>query len=96
MNLDGPPWEIPEYYLQNSPVMSLNNVVTPLLLLHGTADKAVPIQQAEEIYAGLSRLGKIASLVRYHGEDHSPLEWSEENKRDYRERITAWFDRFLK
>ena len=66
---------------------------TPLLLLCGTEDDL--ISQAEEMYGGLLRLGKVATLVRYHGEGHMPNLWSDENYADYWTRILDWFDRYL-
>jgi dipeptidyl aminopeptidase/acylaminoacyl peptidase len=88
-------WEDPQKYIENSPVFRLDRVETPLLLVHGTADAACPVTQAEEMYAGLLRLGKVAALARYEGEGHDPDEWSAENHADFRTRVIRWFDRFL-
>jgi len=47
------------------------------------------------MYAGLLRLGKPATLVRYHGEGHNPTQWSAENYQDYRGRIVKWFNQHI-
>ena len=88
-------WDDPQKYIENSPVFHLDRVRTPLLLLHGTADRGIPISQSEETYAGLLRLGKTATLVRYHGEGRDPREWSSENREDYFVRTVEWFGRYL-
>lgn len=87
-------WDDPALYLENAPILRLNHVQTPLLLLHGTADKACPIQQAEEMYGGLLRLGKTATLVRYHGAGHVLTESSTDHYTDLQSRVLAWFDRY--
>ena len=88
-------WEAPQRYIDNSPVFRVNHVNTPLLLLHGTADDACPIHQAEEMYAGLLHLGKVATLVRYHGAGHV-IGQSPENHRDMQVRVLEWFGRYLR
>lgn len=88
-------WQHRERYLANSPVYHLDRVTTPLLLLCGTADPL--IAQAEEVYGGLLRLGKVATLVRYHAESHVPSSgWSDDNYEDYWARIVAWLDRYIR
>jgi dipeptidyl aminopeptidase/acylaminoacyl peptidase len=95
VRLGGTLWEERERYLANSPVFQADQITTPLLLLCGTADFL--IDQAEEMYAALLRLGKPATLVRYHGESHVPYTaWLDENFNDYWTRIIAWLDRHLK
>ena len=85
---------MPEQYLENSPLFYLHRVTTPLLLLHGTEDP-IPISHSEEIYAGLRRLGKVATLVRYYDEEMGLWTWSQENLEDLWYRSIAWFDRYL-
>jgi dipeptidyl aminopeptidase/acylaminoacyl peptidase len=92
--LGGTLWEQRERYVENSPVFHLDKVATPVLLLCGTVDSL--IAQAEEMYAGLLRLEKTATLVRYYGEGHSPYgSWTDENVEDYWTRILAWLGRYL-
>jgi dipeptidyl aminopeptidase/acylaminoacyl peptidase len=87
-----PPWEDPQRYLRNSPVLHLDQTTTPLMLIAGDLDPAMA--QAEETSTALARLGKTGRLVRYYGEDHvldSPA-----NIRDMWQRIFAWTDKYLK
>ncbi len=88
-----PPWNDRMRWVENSPVFYLDRITTPLLLIHGDLD-FVAIQQAEEMFSGLKRLGKEAEFVRYFGEGHvlsKPV-----NIRDSWHRVAAWFDRYLK
>lgn len=65
------PWRDPELYVRNSPIFSIDRIKTPILLLHGQADY-VPIQQAEELFTGMTRENREARFVRYLGEGHWP------------------------
>lgn len=90
--MGAPPWDDPERYFRNSPLMHVENVQTPIMLLHGDRDY-VPVQQAEELFTALTRLGKDAVFVRYYGEDH--VYESPANIRDMWRRIIAWYGETL-
>lgn len=82
--------DAPERYVLNSPVFDLQNVTTPLLLIHGTRDASVSIQQSEEMFEALAEAFKPVAIVRYHGERHIPKEsWK------WWERALDWFDEYL-
>ena len=94
--LGGTPWQSRDRYIENSPVFYLDRVQTPLLLLHGELDNAVPSFLADEIFTGLRGLEKWAMYVKYEGENHDPAAWEYENQVDYWERIITVFSNFLK
>jgi hypothetical protein len=87
------PWRDLGRYLRNSPITYVDRVETPLMIINGDMDFAVPMQQAEEFFSSLYRQAKRARLVRYWGEGHSLS--SPANIRDMWGRIYAWFDEFL-
>ena len=93
--MGGSLWEYPQRYVDGSPVFHLDKVETPLLLVHGEEDH-VPFEQAEEIFEGLSYLGKEVALLKYKGGDHALGNWSNETLADYWRRVFEWFDRHLK
>jgi len=94
--MNGTPWEQPRRYLDNSPVWHLDRVTTPLLIVHGGADRAVAPFLAEEVFVGLRRLGKPVVYANYAGEEHHQATWSYANQLDYWNRVIAWFDWYLK
>ncbi|HXG68177.1 MAG TPA: prolyl oligopeptidase family serine peptidase [Blastocatellia bacterium] len=94
--MGGHPWEYRERYLENSPIFYLHRVETPLLIIHGSDDDAVPAFLADEVFTGLRRLAKPVTYVRYTGEGHWEGNWSYANQVDALQRVIAWFDRHLK
>ena len=94
--LGGTPWQSPDQYIENSPVFYLDRIQTPLLLLHGELDNAVPSFLADEIFVGLRNLGKWVMYAKYEGESHAPADWEYANQVDYWNRIITMFDTFLK
>jgi dipeptidyl aminopeptidase/acylaminoacyl peptidase len=92
-SLGGSPWDVRERYIENSPFFYLDRVRTPVLLLHGDLDP-VPVEQADQVYFALRRLGKPVEYARYVGMGHNLTDPG--NERDYWERLIAWYDRHLK
>lgn len=86
-------WEDKELYLENSPLFTLPNVKTPVLILHNDEDGAVPWYQGIEYFVGLRRLGKQAWLLNYNGEPHWPVKY--QNRKDFNIRMEQFFDHFL-
>ena len=86
----GPPWKNAQHLLEHSPLTHVENVHTPLLLLHGENDLRCPISQTEEFYIALQRLGKEAIMIRYPDEFHGlrrPM-----HRVDRYQRLISWFD----
>ncbi|MBO9102370.1 MULTISPECIES: prolyl oligopeptidase family serine peptidase, partial [unclassified Rhizobium] len=76
-----------------SPVRMLENVHTPVLVLHGEADTRVPIALGLEFYRGLRLLGKPVKMISYPREAHWFSE--PEHQLDIQRRVLDWFDRHL-
>ena len=91
----GPPWEVPQVYLQNSPLMYVANVKTSLLFIHGDKDDTCGWQVAAEMFAALRRLSKRTEFALYRGEGHIPYDWSPGNRIDLWNRILNWFNLYL-
>ncbi len=90
--MGAPPWADPERYLRNSPLMHVDKIRTPIMLMTGDLDY-VSTTQTEEFFTALTRLNKDAVMVRYYGEDH--VYNSPANIRDMWKRILDWYDRTL-
>ncbi|SHN45671.1 S9 family peptidase [Chitinophaga sp. CF418] len=69
-NLGTTPWEGPLVYINNSPIFGVKNVSTPLLMMHNKMDRAVPFEQAIELYLALRREKKPVWLLEYEGQEH--------------------------
>jgi dipeptidyl aminopeptidase/acylaminoacyl peptidase len=94
--MGGSPWEYRERYVENSPIFYLDRVQTPLLIIHGDQDDAVPAYLADEVFTGLRRLGRAVTYARYPGEGHWEGGWSYADRLDALQRQIAWFERYLK
>lgn len=57
--------------IQRSPIFYANKVTTPVLLIHGENDKRCPIEQSEQFFIALRRLGKECEFIRFPEEGHS-------------------------
>ena len=94
--MGGPPWGARlQQYIEQSPFFRLDKITTPLLLIHGEADRVVPARMSEEIFVGLRRLEKPVVLAVYRGEGHGVGAWSRPSLEDYWNRVAAWWDRWL-
>lgn len=92
----GPPWEIPGYYQDHSPVMRADRVGAPLLLLHGEQDMTCPLIEAEMMFSALRMQGKPVELVRYVGESHAFHRTGRPSTMiDAHQRMLAWFEQSL-
>ncbi len=65
-----PFWEEPQRWLKHSPLMYVQNVKTPTLLMTGELDLRTPMGQSEEYYQALRQLGVPTALIRFHDEYH--------------------------
>ena len=91
----GLPWlpENREKYDRISPFYSLDKVTTPTLIVGGEEDWNVPIQNSEQLYIVLKRMGVPTELVVYPGQGH---EWSVPSyNRDLYERYFAWLKLYV-
>jgi dipeptidyl aminopeptidase/acylaminoacyl peptidase len=91
------PWENPDLLWKYSPVSYVENIHTPLLLIHSENDFRVPIPNAEGLFVALRRLKRVVELVRYPRDGHELSRSGEPKHRvDRLERIVGWFDRHVR
>ncbi|WP_083262428.1 prolyl oligopeptidase family serine peptidase [Roseivirga sp. 4D4] len=88
------PWDDMELYRSQSPIHHAQNINTPFMILHGTADGAVDWVQGLEYYSTARRLGKEVILLSYPDEPHHLSK--EENQKDFQIRMKQYFDHYLK
>jgi dipeptidyl aminopeptidase/acylaminoacyl peptidase len=86
-------WENQNLYFVNSPILKIDKVNTPLLIMHTTNDGAVPFSQAIELFTGLRRLHKKVWMLEYTDGNHAV--WGK-SADDFTIRMAQFFDHFLK
>ncbi|MDO5720093.1 MAG: S9 family peptidase [Actinomycetaceae bacterium] len=57
-------------YLSRSPISHIDSITAPLLLLHGSDDAVVPVDQAQRMKDALDELDRNVKLKVYDGEGH--------------------------
>lgn len=90
----GLPWENREAWERISPFNRVENIVTPTLIMGGEHDWNVPIQNSEQLYQALRRLGRVTQLVVYPDQSHGLRVPS--YQKDRLERYLAWYDKYVK
>jgi len=91
--IGGSLWDTPELYIENSPVFFADRIQTPLLIMFGDVDGAVPWYQGIELYLAMRRLEKDCVFLQYRDEPHHPQKYA--NKLDYSIRMREYFDHYL-
>ncbi|MCH7802373.1 MAG: S9 family peptidase, partial [Chloroflexi bacterium] len=83
-------------FMEHSPLTYAPNVETPVLLLHGEADLRVPMEQSEQYFVTLKRLGKVVEFVRFPGGYHGFVRGGHPRMREeYLSRLIAWMDKHV-
>ncbi|TSB46235.1 S9 family peptidase [Alkalicoccobacillus porphyridii] len=81
---------------KHSPLAYVNQIETPLLILHGEKDYRCPIEQAEQLYIALKRREKTTTFIRFPEANH---ELSRSGKPSLRlkrlDAIGKWFEQYL-
>lgn len=92
-----PPWENLENYWRQSPLKHIGNAKTPTLVIHSEQDMRCPIEQGEQIFVALKRLGVDTEMVRYPDTSHGLSRIGRTDRRVSRlKHILRWFDKYLK
>lgn len=94
--IGGNAWDDTEKLWKHSPLAYVDNVSTPLLILHGEQDLRCPIEQAEQLYIALKRRKQTTRLVRFPGANHELSRGGHPHLRVRRlEHIAGWFNEYL-
>ena len=94
---DKPPFEALQFYWDHSPIAYIGNAKTPTLVIHNEMDLRCPIEQGEQVFVALKRLGVDTEFVRFPEEFHGLSRSGRTDRRIARlNHILRWFDKFLK
>ncbi|MFO8060610.1 MAG: S9 family peptidase [Bacillota bacterium] len=89
-------WDSEDFIMSRSPIRYAPQVVTPILIVQSEEDLRCPMEQAEQWYVALKRLGVECEFVRYRDENHElSRSGRPHNRRDRLNRLIQWFDRYL-
>ena len=68
---NGLPSTNPEFWRTVDPYYFLEDITSPVQILHGTADASVPVVLSRRLKEELTRTGKTIDYVEYPGDDHN-------------------------
>ena len=94
---DVAPWDDVDNYWRQSPLKYVANVTTPTLIIHSESDLRVEIEQGEQLFVALKRLGVDTEMIRFPDESHGLSRAGRTDRRVNRlAHILRWFDGYLK
>lgn len=92
----GAPFEDLEKHWDHSPIKYIGNARTPTLVIHSENDFRCPIEQGEQVFVALKRLGIDTEMVRFPGEFHGLSRTGRTDRRIVRlNHIARWFNKYL-
>ena len=92
-----PPYKDFKKWWDLSPMKYIGNAKTPTLVQHYENDLRCPIEQGEQVFVALKRLGVDTEFVRYPDEFHGMPRTGRTDRRIERiKHILRWFDKYLK
>lgn len=89
-------WDQEEFIMSRSPIRYAPKVKTPTMIIHSEEDYRCPMEQAEQWFTALKRLGVEVEFVRFAGENHElSRSGKPRNRKDRLFYIVDWFRRYL-
>ncbi|WJI16112.1 prolyl oligopeptidase family serine peptidase [Pseudoxanthomonas winnipegensis] len=89
------PWANPQRFIDNSPFYRIDRIHTPMLIVAGERDGAVPYQESKKLFVGLRRLDRPVQLAIYPGQGHVIATWSTPSAVDVSRRMVQFLDKHL-
>jgi len=90
------PFEDLQYYWDRSPIAHIGNARTPTLVMHNEMDLRCPIEQGEQVFVALKRLGVDTEFVRFPEEFHGLSRNGRTDRRIQRlNHLARWFKKYL-
>ena len=92
-----PPWEAFDNYWEQSPISHIGSATTPTLVIHSENDLRCPMEQGEQVFVALKKLGVDTEMIRYPEEPHGLSRAGRTDRRvDRLGHILRWFDKYVK
>ncbi len=94
---DKPPFEALQFFWDHFPIAYIGAAETPTLVIHNEMDHRCPIEQGEQVFVALKRIGVDTEFVRFPDEFHGLSRGGRTDRRIARlKHILRWFDKYLK
>jgi len=94
--LSATPWGDLDRLMRFSPITYVENIKTPLLILHSDQDLRCPVAEAEQLFSALKYLERETKLVRFEGQSHELSRAGHPRSRVIRLReIVGWFEKYM-
>ena len=92
-----PPFKEFKKWWDMSPIKYIGNAKTPTMVIHNENDLRCPIEQGEQVFVALKRLGIDTEFVRFPDEFHGMSRNGRTDRRIVRlNSILRWMDKYLK
>jgi dipeptidyl aminopeptidase/acylaminoacyl peptidase len=92
-----PPYENIEILWENSPLKHMGAAKTPTLIIHSEQDFRCPLEQGQQAFVALKKLGVDTKFVIFPDEPHGLSRGGRTDRRIVRlNEIAGWFDKYLK
>ena len=89
----GTPEQVPEEYRVRSAINFVDDDQAAVLLIHGTQDPLIPVDQAYQMYDALKNAGKTVELKIYPDESHTVV--NPANRAEVWEMMFDWFEKYV-
>jgi len=89
----GTPEELPEEYRVRSAIYGADRIEAAVLLIHGSQDPLIPVEQAYRMYDALRRAGKTVELKIYPDEGHTVV--LPQNRAEVWDLMFEWFAKYV-
>ena len=91
------PFEAVEQYWDHSPMKYIGGAQTPTLVIHSEQDLRCNLEQGEQVFVALKKLGVDTEMVLFPDSPHGLSRAGRTDRRIARlNHILRWFDRYLK
>lgn len=90
----GKTWGDRERLRATSPALQAERIRVPVLLVHGTDDRSVPVEQGQDMAKALRRAGKTYRYIEQEGGDHHLSQYR--HRLEFFEALEAFLDEHLK
>jgi dipeptidyl aminopeptidase/acylaminoacyl peptidase len=91
----GLPWEAEAVYRERSPLTYAPQITTPTRIIHAENDYRCPIEQGEQLYVWLKKLGRApVDFIRVPRSSHT-VNASPRQRLQVREKVFEWIERYV-